>query len=79
MFVNQLLIKESSNFSIPEISLYNLIELFPFAVTLALIAFMEAISLAKAFQEKHNNYEVQPNQELIALGGANIMGSFFQS
>ena len=67
------------NFSIPEISLYNLIELFPFAVTLALIAFMEAISLAKAFQEKHNNYEVQPNQELIALGGANIMGSFFQS
>ena len=40
---------------------------------------MEAISFAKAFQEKHNNYEVEPNQELIALGGANIMGSFFQS
>ena len=68
-----------SNFSIPEISLYNLFELFPFAFTLALIAFKEAIPLTKAFHEKHNNYEVQPNQELIDLGGANIVGSFFQS
>ncbi|MGA0316197.1 MAG: SulP family inorganic anion transporter [Flavobacteriaceae bacterium] len=53
--------------------------LFPIALTLALVAFMEAISVAKAIEEKHDDYKVDPNQELIALGGANIVGSFFQS
>ncbi|MEK9851885.1 MAG: solute carrier family 26 protein [Flavobacteriaceae bacterium] len=53
--------------------------LFPIALTLALVAFMEAISVAKAIEEKHDDYKVDPNQELIALGGANIAGSFFQS
>lgn len=54
-------------------------ELFPIALTLALVAFMEAISVAKAVEEKHANYKVNPNQELIALGSANLVGSFFQS
>jgi SulP family sulfate permease len=53
--------------------------LFPIALTLALVAFMEAISVAKVIEEKHDDYKVDPNQELIALGGANIVGSFFQS
>lgn len=54
-------------------------QLFPIALTLALVAFMEAISVAKAIEEKHNDYKVDPNQELIALGGANLVASFFQS
>lgn len=53
--------------------------LIPMALTLALIAFMEAISVAKALEEKHNDYEVDANQELVALGMSNIIGSFFQS
>jgi SulP family sulfate permease len=40
---------------------------------------MEAVSVAKAIQEKHKNYEINPNQELIALGASNIIGSLFQS
>ena len=40
---------------------------------------MEAISIAKTIEEKHKNYFINPNQELIALGSANIIGSFFQS
>jgi SulP family sulfate permease len=40
---------------------------------------MEAISVAKAVAEKHSEYELDPNQELIALGTANIIGAFFQS
>jgi SulP family sulfate permease len=40
---------------------------------------MESIAVAKAIQAKHKNYKVIPNQELIALGIANIGGSFFQS
>lgn len=66
-------------FGIPSIDYSRISELVPIAITLALIAFMEAISVAKAVEEKHTEYEVDPNQELIALGTSNIIGSFFQS
>ena len=49
------------------------------ALTLSLIAFMEAISQAKAIEDKHNDYKVDANQELIALGLSNIVGSIFKS
>ena len=49
------------------------------ALTLALIGFMEAISIAKSIEIKHNNYKVKPNKELIAIGFSNIVGSFFQT
>lgn len=48
------------------------------ALTIALVAFMEAISVAKAIHARHNNYTIVPNQELIALGMSNIVGSLFQ-
>ena len=40
---------------------------------------MEAISVAKAVEEKHDDYVIDSNQELIALGTSNIIGSLFQS
>jgi SulP family sulfate permease len=40
---------------------------------------MEAISVAKAVEDEHSNLSLRPNQELIALGFANIVGSLFQS
>jgi SulP family sulfate permease len=64
-------------FEVPTIARVS--ELFPIALTLALIAFMEAISVAKAVEERYDEYEIDPNQELIALGAANVLGSFFQS
>ena len=67
------------SFKTPTIDYSRISELVPIALTLALIAFMEAISVAKAVEEKHDDYEVDPNQELIALGTANIIGSFFRS
>lgn len=66
-------------FTFPTLDITVIRELFPIAFTLALIAYMEAISVAKAIQEKHKTYEVNPNQELIALGAANMIGSLFQS
>ena len=65
--------------SIPSLDTGKLSELFPIALTLALIAFMEAISVSKALEEKQEDYEVDANQELIALGTANVLGSCFQS
>ena len=67
------------SFQTPEIPLDRISELTPIALTLALIAFMEAISVSKAVEEKHTDYEIDANQELIALGTSNIMGSLFQS
>lgn len=67
------------SFQTPEIPLNRISELTPIALTLALIAFMEAISISKAIEEKQHDYEIDPNQELIALGTANIIGALFQS
>lgn len=67
------------DFAIPTFNTTFIYELFTLAATMALIAFMEAISIAKALQERHGNYKVDPNQELIALGLGNIVGSLFQS
>ena len=65
--------------SLPGVQPARIAELLPIALTLALIAFMEAISVAKAVEERHPEYQVNSNQELIALGASNILGSFFQS
>jgi len=64
---------------LPEFSMNRINDLAPVALTLALIAFMEAISVAKAIEERKGLQEVRPNQELIAIGMANIVGSIFQS
>lgn len=66
-------------FQTPQVPLDRISELTPIALTLALIAFMEAISVSKAVEEHHDDYEVDANQELIALGTSNIVGSLFQS
>lgn len=52
--------------------------LLPSAVTIALVGFMESISVAKAFARQHGD-EVDADQELKALGLANVAGAFFQA
>ncbi len=66
-------------FRMPVFDKEVMIKLFPVSLTLSFIAFLEAISVAKAIEVKHNNYKVIPNQELIALGMSNFIGSFFQT
>ncbi|MEE9438254.1 MAG: solute carrier family 26 protein [Saprospiraceae bacterium] len=66
-------------FGIPEISSTAIMSLLPIALTIAFVGFMESIAVAKAIQSKHKDYEVVPNQELIGLGMANIIGSFFKA
>ncbi len=66
-------------FKIPHFDLDILQKLAPLAFTLSFIAFLEAISVAKAIELKHTDYKVVPNQELIALGLGNLVGSFFQT
>ena len=66
------------SFSSPSISTADFTQLLPIAITLALIAFMEAYSIAKTIEERHD-YILDADQELRALGLANIFGAFFKS
>lgn len=66
-------------FQIPEISIDNLLQIWPIALTIALVGYLEAISIGKAIDEKNKQDLVDANQELIALGSSNIVGSFFQA
>ena len=67
------------NLSVPSFDKNQFIDLIPIAITLAVVGFTEAISIAKSIEEHHTEYEVDPNQELIAIGSGNIIGSFAQS
>lgn len=53
-------------------------QLLPTILVISLVGYMESIAVAKAIANKHG-YKVDPNQELVGLGLANIGGAFFQS
>jgi sulfate permease, SulP family len=64
-------------FSVPELTWRDIETLFPAAAGIALLTYTEGILLARAFAAK-NSYEVNPNQELTALGLSDVFASFFQ-
>jgi SulP family sulfate permease len=65
------------SFAFPSFGLHDVVELLPDAVALALICFAESVAGARAIAAKHR-YEVDADQELIALGVANIGAGLFQ-
>ncbi|MEM9077289.1 MAG: sulfate permease [Bacteroidota bacterium] len=67
------------SFFVHNIDSMQWVSAFPIALTLAFISFAEAMTMAKAVEEKSNEYHTDANQELKALGMSNIVGSFFQS
>ena len=62
--------------SLPPVSSQALVGLLPTAVTIALVGFMESISVAKSIATR-KGYEIDADQELRGLGLANLAGSFF--
>jgi MFS superfamily sulfate permease-like transporter len=65
-------------FSLPKIDLPGLIHLFPYAAIISLLGFMEAVSIAKAMAAK-TGQRLDPNQELIGQGLANLIGALGRS
>jgi MFS superfamily sulfate permease-like transporter len=65
-------------FSAPPFDLGKIIKIFPVAIIISLLGFMEAISIAKAMAVK-TGQRLDPNQELIGQGLANVLGSAGQS
>ena len=62
----------------PRITLDALGSLLSVAIVIALVGFMESIAMAKALAAK-THQRLDPNQELIGQGVANLGGAFFQS
>jgi len=65
-------------FSIPKLEWGAILHLFPFAAIISLLGFMEAISIAKAMAGK-TGQRLDPNQELIGQGVANLIGALGKS
>ena len=65
-------------FRMPALSLDAIMSLLSAALIIALVAFMESISMAKAMATK-SKQRIDPNQELIGQGLANLGGAFFQA
>ena len=52
--------------------------ILPGAIVIAIVGFMEDYASAKVFSDR-DGYELDANQELVALGMANLAGSFFNA
>ena len=65
--------------SIPSLNLSILEKLLPTAFAIAMVSFMESSAVAKSIHERHKNYKIIPNKELMAIGMANLIGSIFKS
>lgn len=64
--------------SFPKVELDAVQSLLPAALIISMVGFLESISVAKAMARKQRD-EINPNQELLGLGLANIVGSLFKS
>jgi SulP family sulfate permease len=61
--------------ALPSLRWNDLAMLFSSALVISLVGFMEAISIAKAMAAK-TKQRINPNQELLGQGLANVIGSF---
>ena len=66
------------DFALPSMNTSVALRLLPMAMIISLLGFMEAISIAKAMAAKTGQH-IDPNQELVGQGLANIVGSINQS
>mmetsp|Transcript_33713 Transcript_33713/g.62348 ORF Transcript_33713/g.62348 Transcript_33713/m.62348 type:complete len:897 (+) Transcript_33713:107-2797(+) len=63
-------------FSLLDLPFESFPNILPTALTACLIGYMESIAIGKNLAAKHG-YEIEPGQELFALGMSNLVGSFF--
>ena len=66
------------SFRLPAFSIEGVLQLLTAALIISMVAFMESISMAKAMANMVKQ-RIDPNQELIGQGLANIGGAFFQA
>lgn len=62
--------------SFPDIPASTWVALVPAALGIVLVAYSEALGVAREFASRHGD-EIDPDQELIAHGGTNILSGLF--
>ncbi|HYO87646.1 MAG TPA: sulfate permease [Candidatus Limnocylindrales bacterium] len=62
--------------SIPDLSIIRFNEMVLPAIGIVLVAYSESLGVAREFSDKHH-YEVDPDQELRALGAVNLASGMF--
>jgi len=65
-----------SPISVPPFGMADMQALLPTALTIVLVSVVESIAVAKALASKRRQ-AIDPDQELVALGAANMTASFF--
>ncbi len=64
-------------FELPLLEWESFSALLPTAVTIAFVGYLTMITIAKTFADK-NRYDIDPNRELLAAGGANLFAGLGQ-
>jgi sulfate permease, SulP family len=64
-------------FSVPDVAPQDITLVFPLALALFLLAYVELTTIARMYAKDHK-YEIDTNQELLALGAGSIGTGFFQ-
>lgn len=64
------------DFKLPDLSMENIVALGLDAVVIAMVAFMEAISVGTRLKRKDETLEA--SQELVAIGASNVLSGVFQ-
>jgi sulfate permease, SulP family len=59
------------SFGVPELRLRDVEGIFPLATGCLLLAYVEGVSAARTFAERHG-YEIDPRQEFLGIGAANL-------
>lgn len=67
------------SFTLQPVTWGVILQLLPVAAVIALLSFIETLSIGKAFSPRHDYYRIKPDRELLALGVSKILGAFFQS
>lgn len=65
--------------AIPNLSLTTMVSLFPLAFTVALVGYVGTMSICKSLEKPTDDVYAKPNQELKAVGFANLIGSLFHA
>src|SRR6185312_11452480 len=63
--------------SLPSLQFRDVDGVIPLAAACFLLAYIEGVSAARALAQRHG-YEIDPRQELLALGAANLGVAFGQ-
>ena len=63
--------------TIPAVSIDDIGNLLPLAIGLFILSFVETTSIGRSLETRHS-YKMDPDQEMVALGAANITSGFLQ-